>query len=241
MNLRQLVILWTMTLCGFSVHASWYDDWSAKPAWPEPYSFAAGTALTLTSLTFRRFMVDDLQAYESTHKPLGNWSKFGDISGQGLPNALYAGGMGIAAWAGESGALDHTELMITATAEAVLITTVAKYSIREKRPDSSNRDSFPSGHTTSAFAFASVVGAEHGWAWGVPAYALAGFVGWSRINDNKHFLHDVLAGATVGTSTGLGVYYARERRRGKSSTASNFQIFPVVLADGGEMMVQAAF
>jgi len=216
--------------------AAWYENWSARPAWPEPISFASGSAATLTALALRKPLVNDFQRDQSTRKPLGNFAEFGDLSGQGLPNALYAGGMIVASYFGTDLSGPRAQMMIMTTAEAVLITTVLKYTIRQERPDSTQRNSFPSGHSTSAFAFASVVGAEHGWRWGVPAYLLAGFAGWSRINDNKHYLHDVLAGATVGISTGLGIYYARERR---AAGGADYRILPLPIDDGGGLLLEA--
>ena len=41
--------------------------------------------------------------------------------------------------------------------------------------------------------------------------ALAGTVALSRMNDNKHYLHDVVAGATIGTAYGLGIYFRRKK------------------------------
>jgi membrane-associated phospholipid phosphatase len=111
---------------------------------------------------------------------------------------------------------------------------VLKYSVRQERPDSTQRNSFPSGHTTTAFAFAAVVGEEHGWRWGVPAYALATLVGWSRMNDNKHYLHDVLAGATIGTSVGLGV--VRKMRQRQPLNEVRAEVLPMLLSDGGMLM-----
>lgn len=230
-KLIVVVLLMTQPLA----HATWYDNWSAKPAWPEPYSFFGGTGLTLTALALRKPLIDDFHKDQSTRKPLGSLSKVGDVSGQLVPNALYTIGMIAAAQSGIAAAGPSAQLMIVATAQAVLTTTVLKYTIREERPDSNQRTSFPSGHSTTAFAFASVVGAEHGWRWGVPAYLLAGFVGWSRINDNQHYLHDVLAGATIGMSTGLGLYYARERRK----QGQTVLVFPMPIDDGGGLSLVA--
>lgn len=39
------------------------------------------------------------------------------------------------------------------------------------------------------------------------AFTLAGFVAYSRINDNAHYLHDVVGGAVIGTGYGLGLHY----------------------------------
>jgi hypothetical protein len=76
--------------------------------------------------------------------------------------------------------------------------------INEQRPNGGNH-SFPSGHTTTAFAFASYVASEHPWYVGVPAYIMASYVGFCRMQDNYHFLHDVVAGATLGISYGIAI------------------------------------
>jgi undecaprenyl-diphosphatase len=66
------------------------------------------------------------------------------------------------------------------------------------RPFSSH-DAFPSGHTTVAFALAASLSEEIHRPWATALlYAGATGTGWSRLNDHKHWLSDVLAGATVG-------------------------------------------
>ena len=207
-------------------------------AWPEPISFIAGSGATATSLALRHPLVDDFQRYESTRRPLGPWSKYGDLAGQVVPNAAYTIGMLIGAWSGRDEDLSRAEFMITATAESALITEAFKLTVREERPDSHHHTSFPSGHTTTAVAFAAVVGQEHGWRWGIPAYLLAGFVAWSRINDNRHFLHDTLAGATIGLSTTLGIYLKREHRKG---LVAWLDIVPLPIEDGGGVLARYRF
>ncbi|TBX70197.1 phosphatase PAP2 family protein [Flavobacterium silvisoli] len=73
--------------------------------------------------------------------------------------------------------------------------------VLKPRPDCSDNYSFPSGHTTSAFAGAAFIQRRHGWQYGIPSYVLASFVGYSRIQAKKHDGWDVLAGATIGTGT----------------------------------------
>jgi membrane-associated phospholipid phosphatase len=73
--------------------------------------------------------------------------------------------------------------------------------------------SFPSGHSTAAFAFASLVTAEtsHWWPggrWPVGAltYGAASLTALSRVYEYKHWASDVVAGAAIGTITGLKVF-----------------------------------
>ena len=72
--------------------------------------------------------------------------------------------------------------------------------------------SFPSGHSTNAFAFASTVSRETEMWWpksrwyvGTVMYGGAALVGLSRMYNNQHWASDVIAGAAVGTIVGLKV------------------------------------
>ena len=62
-----------------------------------------------------------------------------------------------------------------------------------------------------SFAFASVVAARHGWAYGSIAYGAATFISVSRINDDWHYLHDVLVGMGIGAAYGWGLKYLYDR------------------------------
>lgn len=71
------------------------------------------------------------------------------------------------------------------------------------RPDSSDRYSFVSGHTSNACAGAAFIGQRYGWQYGTAAMVPAGYVAWSRVNAKKHHLRDVIAGCAVGTAAAL--------------------------------------
>lgn len=79
-------------------------------------------------------------------------------------------------------------------------TYALKYIINKPRPDNGGDQAFPSGHTAFAFQGASFLQRRYGWAYGIPAYIVAGFVGYSRIDGytDRHDGWDVLAGAVVG-------------------------------------------
>jgi hypothetical protein len=70
--------------------------------------------------------------------------------------------------------------------------------IKERRPDGSNMRSFPSDSTAVAFSAAAFLEKRYGWDYGLPAYALAAFVGYSRVEADKHHWGDVVAGAAIG-------------------------------------------
>ena len=70
--------------------------------------------------------------------------------------------------------------------------------IHEQRPDKSDYKSFPSDSAAIAFSAASFLQIRYGWQYGLPAYAVAGFVGYSRVEAKKHHWGDVLAGAVLG-------------------------------------------
>lgn len=72
-----------------------------------------------------------------------------------------------------------------------------KYSINERRPNGGDQ-SFPSGHTSASFSAAEFIRKRYGWEYGIPAYAVASFVAYSRVESHEHYAHDVLAGAGIG-------------------------------------------
>ena len=66
----------------------------------------------------------------------------------------------------------------------------------------SGQDAMPSGHTTVAFALATALSDDINRTWAsVGLYTLAAGVGWSRMNDDKHWLSDVAAGAVLGITS----------------------------------------
>ena len=81
------------------------------------------------------------------------------------------------------------------------ITLPLKHIIKEERPDHSNHLSFPSGHTTMAFASAQFMFREykdtHFWL-SLSGYSFAIFTGVYRMLNDKHWFGDVVGGAGFG-------------------------------------------
>lgn len=82
------------------------------------------------------------------------------------------------------------------------IAQLGKAVVHAERPDHSDNNSFPSGHTSVAFASATTLYKRYGWEVGMPAYALATLTGSARVGANKHYWRDVIVGAAVGVGSG---------------------------------------
>jgi membrane-associated phospholipid phosphatase len=123
------------------------------------------------------------------------WATASDI-GRG---ALVVTALGLPAVQGDWKGTKQAAFSLGAT---YAVTSGLKHVIEEERPDESNDKSFPSGHTSSSFAAAATLHKRHGWEVGVPAHLVAAFVGAARVKADKHFVHDVIAGAAIGEAAG---------------------------------------
>lgn len=102
-----------------------------------------------------------------------------------------------------------TSHALAAASMAALVNGM-KYPIGELRPDGSTKNSFPSGHTATAFMAATLLHREYGhvspWI-SVGAYTLATATGIGRVINNRHWVSDVMCGAGIGIITGELGYY----------------------------------
>lgn len=129
----------------------------------------------------------DVQASDNTTETLED---FGDIMQFALPLA----GLGATFVADDpEGRKQFYKSYIT----AIGTTTTLKGVYSKLRPQSRSRTSFPSGHTTSAFAGAAFIDQRYGHRWGALAYTAAGITGYSRVRSENHFADDVVAGASI--------------------------------------------
>jgi membrane-associated phospholipid phosphatase len=113
-----------------------------------------------------------------------------------------------------------------------LIAPILKYSVGRERPSDTtdpysfhpftNHNSFPSGHTTQAFAVATVI-ASHYPTWWVEAlaYGSAGLVGYCRVEQNAHWTSDVVTGALIGWSVARSIV-----KHNDGSEAPTFTLVP---------------
>ena len=104
--------------------------------------------------------------------------------------------------------------------------------VRKERPDHSDFHSFPSAHTSILFANAAFVQRRYGWKWGLPAYVLATYTGWSRTFARKHDWWDVVAGAAIGA--GCSYIFTRP-------FAQKHELTVVPVSDGRHFGIAASF
>lgn len=113
--------------------------------------------------------------------------------------------------------------MVESIVVASLISTALKYSIKRNRPfedyafidpqvSAAEKRSFPSGHTSAAFATAtslSIVFPK--WYVIAPSFLWAGAVGYSRMHLGVHYPGDVLAGAAIGAGTSIATHFVNKK------------------------------
>jgi membrane-associated phospholipid phosphatase len=110
---------------------------------------------------------------------------------------------------------------------AEVLTEALKVSTRRERPNHQNHFSFPSGHASITFASATVIERHLGWRQTIVGYTIASYVAASRLHDNRHYLSDVVFGATIGAISGRTV-----TQHGRDS----WTIVPVTVPGGVAIM-----
>lgn len=189
------------------------------------YILLTGTVATLV-IALDKHGLDEQANYRATVlRPFNDAGQIGEEIGWGYLNAIYVlGNLIHYGLSGEQESAKRGYIMTSSSLWTLAATVSLKRLAHRSRPlFPDEKDSFPSGHSSMAFNFASVVTAEHGLLWGLPAYTVASFIAYSRMNDGRHWLSDVVAGATIGASFGWGVYL---NQSGGSSSYSKLQLSP---------------
>ena len=142
------------------------------------------------------FTFSPLLAQETNATKIGEIQKTGDVLLFAMPLVTLGTTFIID---DKEGAWQFTKGLLISCA----VTYGLKLSINKERPDMSNNNSFPSGHTATTFYSAGFVHRRYGFKYAIPSYLLAGFTAASRIDSKKHDILDVLAGAAIGLGSNL--------------------------------------
>jgi len=207
---------------------------SHHPRWQSfalPAGIGVGASLFATNGWLRQRRNDLQDWLDTSHqkKAIDNYVQY-------LPIATMYG-LKACGVKSEHNLLHQTGLLAMSALTVAVIVNGVKYTVKEPRPDGSRHNSFPSGHTATAFMGAEMLFQEYRdvspWI-GYGGYFVAGMVGCLRIYNNRHWMNDVVAGACVGIiSTKLAywlypkIFSVKACRGGQSAS-----ICPVV-GDGG--------
>lgn len=210
MTLRGRLWLGTLVLHVGALPASGLAQEAGGPSSP----LVSRGGVAVAGLLLAGALLSDQELREETLEHRGTTSqavaRLGNLFGDGrvIVPALAAGYL--AGELAESSELKGAVLRASAAVGlAAGVTTGLKYGIGRLRPDVSDRslrfrpfgdgNAFPSGHTAAAFALATVA-AEEARDGRLDAlfYGIASLTALARVNDNRHWASDVIAGAIVG-------------------------------------------
>lgn len=166
----------------------------------------------ITLLTAQFSLAQDTN---DTAPQVGTTQKIGDVVLFALPVATLASSFIVG---DEKGAWQFTKGLLLTTG----VTFGLKLGINKERPDMSNDNSFPSGHTSTVFHSAGFVHRRYGFKYAIPSYVVAGFTAASRIDSNKHDILDVLAGAAIGLGSNL-LFTTEYQQEHMELTYTNFE------------------
>lgn len=167
-----------------------------------------GIGSVMTYAMYRYEKDEGLYGYTEDHrdKKWCDWRCQGNIIGWGLLQVGYTLTQLPGIYNNESRALQNTEMMWKSTLYTSLYTLGLKLTVRSQRRNGEKKfESFPSGHASAAFAFATNVALRHEWYWNFISVPLALFVTSSRIESDDHYKHDSIFGAALGMSVAYGM------------------------------------
>ena len=199
---------------------------------------AAQLALPLTLVAVSSFGVWDKQAKyinNAVRDGFATWRgeayhNFDDYV-QYLPAAAYFA-VGFTSAKSRHNWKERLIVLGTSWAAMGIMVNAIKYTVREPRPyNVEKRNSYPSGHTATAFMGAELVRREYGIGYGIAAYAVACGIGVMRMYNDKHWLNDVIGGAGIGIlSAQIGYWLLPYTRKlfgmGRTRSGSSMVVAP---------------
>jgi membrane-associated phospholipid phosphatase len=208
-----------------NVASDFWSDCRYLAGEPDFYAVIGGIGLT-PPLFHSAFNREDVELTENWRGTTSDrLFSFGATMGQAaIPVAASVLCMSI-------GRLDHSgkaetfgSRLLRAQAINGILTLSMKGTINRIRPNG-HPFSYPSGHTSVVFTTAAVIEHDFGPKAGIPAFLAAGYVALSRMQGNKHYLSDVIAGGMLGSYIGFKV-------SGRTGAFERLRVAPASMSDG---------
>jgi membrane-associated phospholipid phosphatase len=140
-------------------------------------------------------------------------------------------GLHLAGIKGRNNLIDASGVYVLSTIIMGVSVKTTKSLSNHIRPDGSDENSFPSGHSSTAFASAEFLRQEYRdvspW-YGYAGYTVAAATGVLRLRNNKHWFGDVVAGAGFGILSTKAAYllYPEVKKLFKGKHTSSYTILP---------------
>jgi len=226
-----------------------------------PFSFTAqdwmktGALILATGLAFSLDPKIEEEVNAQRTPALDNATGFGEKYGSISYAGILSGGMYLTGKILGNKSIATTGRMLT---ESVLYSGLAvsllKYTVGRSRPYTNEGPvtmftysfqeanvSFPSGHTATAFAISTVLAnrIDNPIAT-VALYGLAGFTGYQRIYDDKHWFSDVFVGAAIGYFIGSSIVNSEENRESKDFWG-DLNVMPSISSSGAGLSLHIDF
>lgn len=204
-------------LCLFSLAVQ-----AEKPSfkkWKTPLALGIASGITYNPFA-KKIQTKIVAAGQVT--PLDDYILYG-------PAAMYVG-LSVFEYKNKEEAFDQAGVFILGTGIYVAATQGLKAAITEARPDGTE-NTFPSGHTATAFFGATVLAHEYRNThpeFVIAGYTLATATGALRIANNKHWVTDVLMGSAIGIASAELAYILYPKVRTQWQKLNRFTLTPQV-------------
>ena len=204
-------------LCLFSLAVQ-----AEKPSfkkWKTPLALGIASGITYNPFA-KKIQTKIVAAGQVT--PLDDYIQYG-------PAAMYVG-LSVFEYKNKEEAFDQAGVFILGTGIYVAATQGLKAAITEARPDGTE-NTFPSGHTATAFFGATVLAHEYRNThpeFVIAGYTLATATGALRIANNKHWVTDVLMGSAIGIASAELAYILYPKVRTQWQKLNRFTLTPQV-------------
>lgn len=196
-----ILILLNYSLCAYgqsdttSIHVK--ENGNNKITnWIAPAVFTGYGVMCLTNPTLQKINIDtrtELREHFTTKTHIDDYLQYSPLVGVYALNAMRI--------KGKNNLLDRSIICVTAYTIMTGSVNILKTATKELRPDGSSKNSFPSGHTATAFVGAEILYQEykHKSPWyGIAGYTIATSVAVLRVYNERHWVGDVVAGAGIG-------------------------------------------
>ena len=202
-------------LCLFSLAVQ-----AEKPSfkkWKTPLALGIASGITYNPFA-KKIQTKIVAAGQVT--PLDDYIQYG-------PAAMYVG-LSVFEYKNKEEAFDQAGVFLLGTGIYVAATQGLKAAITEARPDGTE-NTYPSGHTATAFFGATVLAHEYRDThpeFVIAGYTLATATGALRIANNKHWVTDVLMGSAIGIASAELAYILYPKVRHQWQKLNRFTLTP---------------